>query len=348
MALTDSLPTGDAGGLTVVDERLILSGLIAKNSDGTPRVGVFPAGTGILVTGRASMGYDVAPFKAATSRTGTGVELLANDATVTNVATDAAPGANSRIDVIYVRPQFTANADAGNVPVLGVAKGTAAPVPTKPAIPAGALELATAEIPSTATSTASVVITQTAPMTAAAGGIVLVRNASELTAFLAADGTTARVLSTGATFRRQGGAWVAGAGAAFSAAQASVNSGGTVTSSPNFGALASIAVSQQVVAAAACRAKVTLTFQYGANGAGTGAQLSVAASGATTITPSNTGVEMVQAQQEVPGMTNTYSGSWLLSLNAGTTTLAVVGRIIGAGGTRSVSNIVLLVEPVAE
>lgn len=345
--MTDSLPTGDAGGLTVADERLILSGLIAKNSDGTPRVGVFPAGTGILVTGRASMGYDVAPFKAATSRTGTGVELLANDASTT-VATTAAPGANSRIDVIWVRPQFTANTDPGNVPLLGVTQGTAAGIPTKPPIPAGALELATAEIPSSATTTASVVITQTAPMTAAAGGVVPVRSGAELTAFAAADGTTARLLTSGASFRRQAGAWVPGTGAAFPAVQASANSGGTVTSNPSFGPLTSVAVSQQIVAAVACRAKVTLTFQYAANGAGTGAQLSVAASGATTITPSVTGVEMVQAQQEVPGMTNTYSGSWLISLNAGTTTLAVVGRIIGAGGTRSVANLVLLVEPVGE
>lgn len=347
MALTDTLPTGDAGGLTIADERLILSGLIAKNSDGTPRVGVFPADTNALVTGRASMGYDVAPFKAATSRTGTGVELLANDASVT-VTTTAAPGSNSRIDVIWVRPQFTANADAGNVPLLGVTQGTAAAVPTKPPIPAGALELATAEIPSSATTTASVVITQTAQMTAASGGVVLVRSAAELTAFAAADGTTARLSTTGASFRRQAGAWVAGAGAAFTAAQAIANSGGTVTASPNFGALSGIAVSQAIVTPGACRAKVTLTFQFSANGAGTGAQLSVAGTGATTITPSNTGVQMVQAQQEVVGMTSTYSGSWFVNLNAGTTTLSVVGRIIGAGGTRSVANIVLLVEPVAE
>lgn len=204
MALTDSLPTGDSGGLTVADERLILSGLVAKNADGTPRVGVF--GTGVLVTGRASMGYDVAPFKAATSRTGTGVELLANDS-VTTVATTAAPGANSRIDVIWVRPQFTANADAGNVPVFGVTQGVAQAVPTKPAIPAGALELATATILSTTTTTGTVVITQTAPYTAAAGGVVPVRNATELAAYVAATGQYAHNLATGALYLRGASAW---------------------------------------------------------------------------------------------------------------------------------------------
>lgn len=208
MALTDSLPTGDAGGLTVVDERLILAGLIAKNSDGTARVGVFPAGSGPIVTGRATMGYDIAPFKSVASRTGNGVELVANDA-VTTVATTVAPGANSRIDVIWFRTQFTANTDPGNVPIFGVTQGTAAGVPTKPPIPAGAVELATAQVPSTATTTASVVITQSGPLTAAAGGIVPVRNSADLTAYDAAPGTTARRLDNGILQYRDGTAWVA-------------------------------------------------------------------------------------------------------------------------------------------
>lgn len=208
MALTDSLPTGDAGGLTVVDERLILAGLIAKNADGSARTGVFPVGATPLVTGRATMGYDVAPFKGVASRTGAGVELVANDATTT-VITTPAPGANSRIDVIWFRTQFTANTDPSNVPIFGVTQGAAAGVPTKPPIPAGAVELATAQVPSTATNTASVVITQTAQWTAMAGGIVPVRSATELAAFTAADDTLALNRQTGAIMRRAGGAWVA-------------------------------------------------------------------------------------------------------------------------------------------
>lgn len=205
MALTDSLPTGDAGGLTVTDERLILSGLVAKNTDGTPRIGVFPSGTAPLVTGRASMGYDVGPFKAATSRTGTGVELLANNA-VTTVTTTAAPSANSRIDVIWVRPQFTANADAGNVPLFGVTQGAAQAVPTKPAIPTGALELATATILSTTTTTGTAVITQTAPFTTAAGGAVPFRTTTEMNAATTlADGTLGQIGS--ALWVIQGGKW---------------------------------------------------------------------------------------------------------------------------------------------
>lgn len=209
MALTDTLPTADAGGLSIVDERLILSGLIVKNADGTARTGVFPSGTDPLVTGRASMGYDIAPFRAAVSRTGVGVELLANDATVINVPTDAAPGANSRIDVIYVRSQFTASTDPGNVPLFGVAKGTAAPVPTKPPIPAGALELAYAPITSSATTTASVVITQSAPWTAAAGGVVPFRNKALMDAWTTAvEGQRAVAQDTKAEYTRIGAVWV--------------------------------------------------------------------------------------------------------------------------------------------
>lgn len=345
MALTRSFPTGDPAGLSVVDTRLVMSGLIARNANGTPRLGVL-AGASALVSGRATMGYDIAPFVAAASRTGSGVDLVANDATVTNVATDAAPGANSRIDVIYVLPQFTANTDPGNVPIFGVAKGTAAGVPTKPAIPAGALELATAVIPSSATTTASVVITQTAQWTAAAGGIVPVRNATELTAFAAADGTTARVTNTGALVRRQAGAWVGDR--AFPAVQAVANTAGTIVGTPGFAALSSIAASVQVVTPVAGRARVSLAFQYSANGVGTGAQVSVAGTGATTINPSSTGVEMVAVQQQAVNALNTCAGSWLVNLNAGTTVLSVVGRVSGAGGTRNISNIVLIVEPVSE
>lgn len=183
MALTKTLPTQDAGGLSITDTRLVMAGLVAQNADGTPRPGIL-AGAATLVTGKTSMAYDVAPFKAALSRIAGGVELVANDA-VMSVATTAAPSANSRLDVIYVRSRFTQHADGSNVPEFGVAKGTAAAIPTKPAIPAGALELATAEITSTTTTTGTAVITQSAPFTAAAGGVVPFRNP---TAMLAASG----------------------------------------------------------------------------------------------------------------------------------------------------------------
>lgn len=207
MALTRSFPTQVPGGQPITDSRRTTAGLVARNADGTPRAGVFPAGATPLVTGRASMGYDVAPFLAATSRINTGVELIANDA-VTVVPTTAAPASNSRIDVIWVRSQFAQHADANNDVVFGVTQGTPAAVPGKPVIPAGALELATATILSTTTTTATVVITQTHPFTAAAGGTVWVRNAAEMAAWAAPNGARVLRLDNGSEFERIGGAWV--------------------------------------------------------------------------------------------------------------------------------------------
>lgn len=209
MAMARSFPTGDAAGLSLVDTRLVMAGLVTRNTDGTPRLGVFPGGNPILVTGRASMGYDIAPFMAAVSRTGSGVELVANASTELNVATTAAPGANSRIDVIWVRSQFTASTDPTNVPVFGVTQGTAGAVPTKPPIPAGALELATAEILSSATTTAAAVITQSAPFTAAAGGVVPFRKLVDLNAWTTARvGQYAQNLETGALHVRGASGWL--------------------------------------------------------------------------------------------------------------------------------------------
>lgn len=207
MATTRSFPTQHPSGISITDTRRVTAGLVARNADGTPRAGVFPAGTAPLVTGRASMGYDVAPFLAATSRINTGVELIANDA-VTVVTTTAAPASNSRIDVIWVRSQFAQHTDANNDVVFGVTQGAPAAIPGKPVIPAGALELATATILSTTTTTATVVITQTHPFTAAAGGTVWVRNAAEMAAWAAPNGAKVLRLDTGFEWSRVDGAWV--------------------------------------------------------------------------------------------------------------------------------------------
>jgi len=205
MALARSFPTQNPAGLPITDTRRVTAGLVVRNADGTPRPGIFPAHANPLVTGRASMGYDVAPFLAATSRINTGVELVANDA-VTVVATTAAPASNSRIDVIWVKAQFVQHADANNDVVFGVTQGTAALTPVKPAIPAGALELATAEILSTTTQTSTAVITQTHPYTAAAGGVVWLRNATDLWA--APDGSCAYRVDVKRIMDRVGGVWV--------------------------------------------------------------------------------------------------------------------------------------------
>lgn len=208
MTLTRSLPTQHASGLPLIDQRRTTLGLFVRNTDGTARAGVLPAHANPLVVGRSSMGYDVGAFNAVTARTAAGAEQIANDGSVT-VATTAAPGSNSRIDVIYVHARFQVLGDSANDVVFGVAQGTAAVSPTKPTIPPGALELATASIPSTATTTLSsgVVITQTFPYTAAAGGVVWFRNATDMAAWTPADGAAAYRIDTAEIYQRRGGAW---------------------------------------------------------------------------------------------------------------------------------------------
>ncbi len=209
MALSDTLPTQDAGGLSIADERLINAGEYVTSTAGVPRLGILPAHTNPIITGLASMGYSVAAFVGVVSRTG-GItaEKIANNG-ATTVTTTAAPASNSRIDVIWVRPQFVASADSGNVPLFGVTQGTAAASPSKPSIPAGALELATAVIPSTATTTTSsgVVITQTFLYTAFEGGTVLLRNQAEENAWAPHDGSLAFRLDTQTLRRRGNGSW---------------------------------------------------------------------------------------------------------------------------------------------
>lgn len=210
MALTASWPTQSATGNPIADTRKVAAAKYVANAAGQPRLGLLPVHQNPIVTALASMNFAVAPFGAIASRTGVGVEEVANDAT-TNVATIAAPASNSRIDVIWFRPQFVASGDANNNVVFGVTNGVAAGSPTKPAIPAGALELATAVIPSTATATnsAGVVITQTFLFTAmAGGGPVWVRNDTELNAWTPADGNYAIQLQADWLYERVGGIWL--------------------------------------------------------------------------------------------------------------------------------------------
>jgi len=211
MAIRKGLPAKLA--LTDADDtRYLFSGLVVCNADGSPRGGVLSPVNVNLVTASATMNVSVARFQGATVRDG-GVILLANDGAA-NVLLDAAPGANSRIDVIFAK-QNDASAtvtvpDADNVPVLGFVKGTASATPTKPALPIGALELATVLIPSgaTATNSGGVVITQTAAFTASAGGTVPFRTKAALDLWTTAQkDQQAGVLADSTRFRYTGTAW---------------------------------------------------------------------------------------------------------------------------------------------
>jgi len=223
MALQDGFPS--ANGLADAnDVRLALAGLVVRDSSGNPRTGIFFRNTTALVTSTATMNSSVAAFEAAVSRSGQGVILLPNTG-ATNVLHDPAPVSNSRYDTIYVKQNdaVAPNADANNLPVFGILKGTpsASPIlPTyatakvaldaAPGIGAGAEPLATVLIPSTATSMQSsgVVYTQLYQYTAAAGGTVPFPTKSDLDLWMTApNGTRALVLATDAEYRRSGGTW---------------------------------------------------------------------------------------------------------------------------------------------
>jgi hypothetical protein len=187
-----------------------LNGLIARNSAGVPRTGVLYRNNTALITARADMGVDIAAFEGVSLRSD-GVILNAHyGASAPALTLDAAPVANSRIDVIYYVQEIIAAGDASDGPEFGFVKGTAAASPVKPTLSIdGAVELGTVQIPSTATATnsAGVVITTTAQFTANTGGIVVCRNTTELAAWTPGDGSFSLTLSDSALWQRISGAW---------------------------------------------------------------------------------------------------------------------------------------------
>jgi hypothetical protein len=222
------------------DTRYLFSGLVVCKADGSPRGGVLsPTGTN-LVTSSATMNVSVARFQGAAVRDG-GVVLLANDGSA-NVLLDAAPGANSRIDVIYAKQNDSSGTvtvpDANDTPVLTFVKGTAGAVPVKPTLPVGALELATVLIPSgaTATNSAGVVITQTAQFTAAAGGVIPFRTTTERDAGTYQTSQLGWLIDTAKTIYYNGTSWQGLSASSMvmvptTATNGTVASNGTVTSS---------------------------------------------------------------------------------------------------------------------
>lgn len=168
-----------AGVVTPLAHKLSQNGPLVKDSTGKPRSGVFYAGTATLVTGKASMAYDVAAFEAAICRARTkGTSFPTNDGVVT-VPTTTAPGANSRIDIVYVQQAEASEGDPDTEAVIGVVQGTASSSPTAPALPDGALELARAVVGAGITGTQDAVITQTAKFTVPLGSPIPFRNSTE-------------------------------------------------------------------------------------------------------------------------------------------------------------------------
>lgn len=195
---------------TPLDARLMDAAQIVGNADGSPRVGVLDGDGRAIVTALATMNVAIAAADFVTSKgTADGVAIFTNGGTV-NVAITPAPASNSRIDVIWVKHNDNTTGDANSTPTFGVTAGTAAASPTKPAIPTGALELATLRVyaGTTATNGGSNTLTNTYQMTASRGGIVPFRTLAELTAWTTAlNGQVARDLATGDLYYRNGTTW---------------------------------------------------------------------------------------------------------------------------------------------
>lgn len=163
--------------LSAQEARTGLSALVARDGAGA-RLGVFYEGSQSLIAGTAtttpSMQVSVSPLAFCGQKaSGEGVYVGRSVGTVL-VDIAAAPASNSRIDVVYVMQRdanSTTSPDSVTQGEVGVVTGTAAVSPTKPAIPAGAVEVGTVTVSSgvTATTNAGVTIATTCTWTAAAG-----------------------------------------------------------------------------------------------------------------------------------------------------------------------------------
>lgn len=170
-----------AGVVTPLDHKGAQAGQVVKASGNLIRPGLFWGGSATLVTGKANMSYDVAAYTCVTTRSATAGAVFGGNDGVLNVPTTAAPGSNSRIDIIYHwHREFSLDGVDSN-PVIGVVQGNAAAVPVAPSLAAfpGAIEIGRATVGAGITATTSATITQTGTFTAMAGGVIPFRNTTE-------------------------------------------------------------------------------------------------------------------------------------------------------------------------
>lgn len=210
MALRNSL-FAVSGKASFMDARRDMSGLfVCDKTTMMPIAGILDRSQDNLVTGRGdSMSVTVHPFNAVLNRYG--ALLIQNDENV-NVPLNAAPSANSRIDVVYVKQHETRSpmSDSSNVPAFGVVKGTTAAVPVAPAVPDGALALAQVLVPAGVSNTAAagVVITQTYIGAAMKGDMLRVWTSAQRDALTKVpEGTLLHNVADSCDYVRKGSKW---------------------------------------------------------------------------------------------------------------------------------------------
>ena len=210
MALRNSV-FAVSGKASFMDARRDMSGLfVCDKTTMLPVAGILDRSQDILVTGNGnSMSVTVHPFNAVLNRYG--ALLIQNDGDV-KVPIAAAPSANSRIDVVYVKQYETRSpmSDDSDAPVFGVVRGVAAATPVAPGVPAGGLALAQVLLPAGVSNTAAagVVITQTYVGAAVKGDMLTVWTSSQRDALPeVSDGTVVHNVGDGCDYVRKDGTW---------------------------------------------------------------------------------------------------------------------------------------------
>lgn len=211
MALRNSI-FAVSGHASFLDARRDMSGLfVCDKTTMLPIAGILDSSQDNLVSGNSnSMSVTVHPFNAVLNRYG--ALLIQNDGDV-KVPLNAAPSANSRIDVVYVKQHETRPpmSDDSDFPVFGVMKGTAAATPVAPSVPSGALALAQVLLPAGVSNTAAagVVITQTYIGAAMKGDMLRVRTSAQRDALTRVpDGTLVHNAADGCDYVRKGNKWL--------------------------------------------------------------------------------------------------------------------------------------------
>jgi hypothetical protein len=226
---------GSSNGTSALNARLAQGGFGADDGSGGlgVRNGVFYDGQGNVVTGNTdtgTMSYSVRACQMMLYLLGTtasGVVLAVNDATF-KATTTAAPGSNSRIDVIWARHHAVAadgGSDSDNVFQIGVTQGTAAASPSVPSIPTGAMALAQATVPSGTTSTNALTITQVHNWTTSHGSPIPVRNSTERGALTPFNGMSVYRIDNHVTETHNGTAWITPSAVRYDGVAAGVNVG---------------------------------------------------------------------------------------------------------------------------
>lgn len=211
MALSNSL-FAVSGKASFFDARRDMSGLfVCDNTTMKPVPGILDRSQDNLVTGRGdSMSVTVHAFNAVLNRYG--ALLIQNDGDV-KVALSAAPSANSRIDVVYVKQNETRPpmSDTSDLALFGVVQGVAAATPVAPSVPVGALELAQVLLPAGVSNTAAagVVITQTYIGAAMKGDMLRVQTSAQRDAMtMVPEGTLLHNVADGCDYVRRDNAWM--------------------------------------------------------------------------------------------------------------------------------------------